>query len=58
MSFTLTTVETALSNATTVVSDAIGSVVNMIGSNTYLSIGFGLGLLGLGIAFVRKIRRV
>lgn len=52
------TFTSAMSNAGMVVGQGITSVVNMIASNVYLSVGFGIGLLGLGIAFVRKIRRL
>lgn len=47
-----------LANAVTLVTSALGDVVDMIASNWYLGVGFGLTVLGLGIGFIYKIRKI
>lgn len=47
-----------LSNAVTLVTSALGDVVGLIASNWYLGVGFGLTILGIGIGFIYKIRKI
>ena len=47
-----------LSNAVSLVTSALSDIVGMIASNWYLGVGFGLTVLGIGIGFIYKIRKI
>ena len=57
-SFTLSTVTDSLATAMETVESCISNVLGLVGSNVYLQIGFGVTLLGLGIAVIKKLRRI
>lgn len=56
--FSMDTVTNSLSTAMEAVEGCITNVLGLIGSNVYLQIGFGVTLLGLGIAVIKKLRRI
>ena len=57
-SFTLSPVTDSLATAMETVESCISNVLGLVGSNVYLQIGFGVTLLGLGIAVIKKLRRI
>lgn len=51
------TLATMLSSATSVMTSAVGSTWDMISGNSLLQFFVGTSVLGIGVSFVRRLKR-